>query len=38
VAGAMLDWEGRTSGNLLQDCVATGKAAGEGVTRSVRDQ
>jgi uncharacterized flavoprotein (TIGR03862 family) len=30
VAGEMLDWEAPTGGYLLQACLATGKAAGEG--------
>ena len=31
VAGEMLDWEAPTGGYLLQACLATGRAAGEGV-------
>jgi uncharacterized flavoprotein (TIGR03862 family) len=38
VAGEMLDWEAPTGGYLLQACFATGKAAGEGVIRSLRDR
>jgi hypothetical protein len=38
VAGEMLDWEAPTGGYLLQACFATGKAAGEGVIRFLRDQ
>lgn len=30
-AGEMLDWEAPTGGYLLQACIATGRAAGEGV-------
>ena len=33
VAGEMLDWEAPTGGYLLQACVATGAAAGEGAAR-----
>ncbi|MBO1073960.1 TIGR03862 family flavoprotein [Roseomonas marmotae] len=32
-AGEMLDWEAPTGGYLLQACFATGRAAGQGVTR-----
>ncbi len=32
VAGEMLDWEAPTGGYLLQGCMATGVAAGRGVT------
>ncbi len=31
VAGEMLDWEAPTGGYLLQACLATGRAAGQGV-------
>jgi uncharacterized flavoprotein (TIGR03862 family) len=33
VAGEMLDWEAPTGGYLLTACLATGRAAGEGVLR-----
>jgi uncharacterized flavoprotein (TIGR03862 family) len=33
VAGEMLDWEAPTGGYLLQATMATGRAAGEGITR-----
>ena len=33
VAGEMLDWEAPTGGHLLTACLATGRAAGEGVLR-----
>ena len=32
-AGEMLDWEAPTGGYLLSACIATGRAAGEGVSR-----
>ena len=32
-AGEMLDWEAPTGGYLLQGCMATGRAAGQGVLR-----
>ncbi len=32
-AGEMLDWEAPTGGYLLTACVATGRAAGQGVLR-----
>ena len=32
-AGEMLDWEAPTGGYLLQGCLATGRAAGQGVLR-----
>ena len=31
IAGEMLDWEAPTGGYLLQGCLATGRAAGQGV-------
>ena len=31
VAGEMLDWEAPTGGYLLTACLATGRAAGQGV-------
>jgi uncharacterized flavoprotein (TIGR03862 family) len=33
LAGEMLDWEAPTGGYLLQACLATGKAAGQGALR-----
>ena len=33
VAGEMLDWEAPTGGYLLSGCLATGRAAGQGVLR-----
>ncbi len=33
LAGEMLDWEAPTGGYLLQACLATGRAAGEGAVR-----
>lgn len=33
IAGEMLDWEAPTGGYLLSGCLATGRAAGLGVTR-----
>jgi len=38
VAGEMLDWEAPTGGYLLQACLATGRAAGEGVLAWLGDQ
>lgn len=35
-AGEMLDWEAPTGGYLLTACLATGKAAGEGVLRHLK--
>lgn len=35
VAGEMLDWEAPTGGYLLTACLATGRAAGEGVLASL---
>lgn len=37
VAGEMLDWEAPTGGYLLTACLATGKAAGQGVIRYVKN-
>ncbi len=37
-AGEMLDWEAPTGGYLLTACMATGRAAGEGVVRRLADQ
>ena len=34
-AGEMLDWEAPTGGYLLQGCMATGVAAGQGASRIV---
>jgi len=33
VAGEMLDWEAPTGGHLLTACIATGRAAGQGMLR-----
>ena len=37
-AGEMLDWEAPTGGYLLQGCMATGFAAGQGVLDWLRQQ
>ena len=37
-AGEMLDWEAPTGGYLLTACLATGKAAGEGARRWLKQQ
>ena len=36
VAGEMIDWEAPTGGYLLTACLATGRAAGQGMTRYLR--
>jgi len=36
-AGEMLDWEAPTGGYLLQACFATGRAAGLGMVKWLRD-
>lgn len=38
VAGEMLDWEAPTGGYLLQGCMATGFAAGQGVLAWLRER
>ncbi len=37
-AGEMLDWEAPTGGYLLQGCMATGRAAGKGVLKWLREK
>jgi predicted flavoprotein YhiN len=37
-AGEMLDWEAPTGGYLLQGCMATGAAAGQGVLSWLRER
>lgn len=37
-AGEMLDWEAPTGGYLLTGCFASGKAAGDGVARYLKNQ
>lgn len=37
-AGEMLDWEAPTGGYLLQGCMATGAAAGQGVLQWLREK
>ena len=36
-AGEMLDWDAPTGGYLLTACMATGRAAGEGALRWLRN-